>query len=138
VTLDELVERARARIDRLTPAEAFAAATDGAIIVDTRSDRDRERDGVISGSLHIPRTVLEWRLAPESRWRSPHVAIGQRVVVMCAHGYSSSLAAATLVELGIDAADVVGGFEAWREAGLPLQPAPSSRADELPGTSPPD
>jgi rhodanese-related sulfurtransferase len=121
-TIDELLEEARARITRLTPAEAFAAAREGALIVDVRSDFDRERTGVVPGSLHVPRTVLEWRLDPASPWRSPYAAgLDTQVIVLCDHGYSSSLAAAVLADLGFDrASDVIGGFEAWREAGLPM------------------
>ena len=124
LSLDELLERARSRIQRLTPAEAYEAARGGALIVDIRSDTDREHTGVIPGSLHVPRTVLEWRLAPDSPWRNPHVGGLERiVVVLCDHGYSSSLAAATLVDLGYSSAgDVVGGFEAWQASGLPTVP----------------
>jgi rhodanese-related sulfurtransferase len=139
-TLFELVEQAAARIDRLEPAEAFAAQKGGAVIVDIRSDTARERDGIVPGSLHVPRTVLEWRLDPESEWRSPHAPeLGERVVVLCDHGFSSVLAAATLVELGFTrAGDVVGGFAAWREAGLPVAASRSREPGELPGTAPPD
>ena len=114
----------------LTPGEAHAAAAAGALIVDIRADLDRERAGVVPGSLHVPRTVLEWRLDPGSPWRSPHAPpLDRPVILICDHGYSSSLAAATLVELGFaDAGDVIGGFEAWREAGLPVAGAPSARA----------
>jgi rhodanese-related sulfurtransferase len=131
VTLDELLEQARARIRRLTPA---GAATDSATIVDLRSEGARERDGVVPGSVHIPRTVLEWRLAPDSPWRNPHVR--GPVLLLCDHGESSSLAAATLVELGVEAGDVIGGFEAWRQAGLPVCPAPPPGSGELPGMGP--
>jgi rhodanese-related sulfurtransferase len=127
VTLDELLERGRERIERLAPAEAWAAALDGALIVDIRSDADREHTGVVPGSVHVPRTVLEWRLAPGSRWRNPHVAADRRLLLICDHGYSSSLAAATLVDLGLRAGDVVGGVEAWLAAGLPAVPPPSRR-----------
>ena len=68
-TLDELLDRARSRITRLTPAEARQAVEDGALVVDIRDQRDREHDGGVPGSVHIPRTVLEWRLAPGSVWR---------------------------------------------------------------------
>ena len=135
-SLEELLEDARARIERLQPAEALAASEQGALVIDIRSDSERERDGIVPGSLHVPRTVLEWRLDPESAWRNPHVGgFEQRIVLLCDHGFSSVLAAATLVDLGFTrAADVVGGFAAWREAGLPVAPAPSRRgADELPG-----
>jgi rhodanese-related sulfurtransferase len=137
-TIDELLERARARITRLTPTEARLAAEQGALIVDIRDQYDRERDGAVPGSVHIPRTVLEWRLAPGSEWRNPHVDPRRRLILLCAHGYSSSLAASTLVELGLDAADVAGGFQAWRDAGLPVRPAEPTPSSELPGMSAPD
>jgi rhodanese-related sulfurtransferase len=137
-SLDELLAEASARVDRLEPAAAFAAMQEGALLVDIRSDRERQRDGVVPGSLHIPRTVLEWRLDREGAWRNPHVAgTGRRVLLLCDHGCSSVLAAATLVELGYpDAGDVIGGFEAWREAGLLVEPAPAP-ADGVPGMQPP-
>jgi rhodanese-related sulfurtransferase len=141
LTLDELLEQARARIDRLSPAEALAAAEDGALIVDIRADADRERAGVVPGSLHVPRTVLEWRLAPESPWRNPHVGgLDRRIVVLCDHGCSSSLAAATLVDLGFARpGDVVGGFEAWRDDGLPVaRPTRRRLPTELAGMDPPE
>jgi rhodanese-related sulfurtransferase len=141
-TLEGLLARAEARIERLSPAEAAAALEHGALLVDIRSDGGRERDGVVPGALHVPRTVLEWRLAPDSAWRSPHVGgLDRRVVVLCDHGCSSVLAAAALVDLGYErAGDVVGGFAAWRDAGLPVAPTPASRRgpDELPGMGPPD
>jgi len=135
-TLAELVRRASESIERLTPVEANAAMSDGALLVDIRSDSTRSRDGVVPGSVHIPRTVLEWRVAPDSEWRNPCVGgPDQWLVVICDHGCSSTLAAATLVELGfVRAADVVGGFVAWREAGLPVRDAPPpALPPELPG-----
>jgi rhodanese-related sulfurtransferase len=130
-TLDELFASAESRIRRYTPDEAQAAA---AAIVDIRSREARERDGAIPGAYHVPRTVLEWRVA-SSEWRQPALD-GRPLVLVCEHGYSSVLAAAALVELGRDAGDVIGGFEAWRAAGLPItQPRPW---DGLPGTGPPD
>jgi rhodanese-related sulfurtransferase len=141
-TLDELLEAAQARINRLEPTEALAALEQGAQLIDIRSDVDRNRDGIVPGSLHIPRTVLEWRLAPDSAWRNPHVGgTDQQIVLICDHGCSSVLAAATLVELGFaKAGDVIGGFAAWRDAGLPVAPAPhiQREADELAGMRPPD
>jgi rhodanese-related sulfurtransferase len=141
-TLDELLQAAEKRIKRLQPAEAFTAVAGGALLVDIRSDLDRERDGIVPGSIHIPRTVLEWRLAPDSPWRNPHVGgLEQRVLLICDHGCSSVLAAATLVELGYaEAGDVIGGFTGWREAGLATAPAPSVRREpgQLPGMGQPD
>ncbi len=117
-TLTDLLLAARARIERFDPADAWAAARDGAVLVDIRSTPEQ----VVPGSLQIPRTVLEWRLDPDSAFRSPYApSLGDRVLVLCDHGESSSLAAATLVELGFaHAGDVIGGFEAWQAAGLPL------------------
>jgi rhodanese-related sulfurtransferase len=141
-TLDELLEAARARIERLEPAEALAAVDHGALLIDIRADVDRERDGIVPGSLHIPRTVLEWRLDPESAWRNPHVGgLDQQIVLLCDHGCSSIFAAAALVELGFArAGDVVGGFAAWREAGLLTVSAPPHRRGpgEPAGMRPPD
>lgn len=134
-TAADLLARARARLARLTPAEAWAASQAGtALIVDIRSDEARRRDGVVPGSVHIPRTVLEWRLDPRSDWRNPSaVGAGCRVVLLCDHGWSSSLAAVGLHELGHDdATDVDGGIAAWLEAGLPIV-APPPPAPGLPG-----
>ncbi len=141
-TLEELLDAARARIERLEPAEAFAATERGALLIDTRADVDRERDGIVPGSLHIPRTVLEWRLDPTSPWRNPHAGgLDHQIVLLCDHGCSSVLAANTLVDLGFTrAGDVIGGFAAWREAGLPIAPITPYRRPpgESPGMRPPD
>ena len=112
-----MLAEARSRIVRYTPAEA--AAADDILLVDVRSDDERAQTGVIVGSVHVPRSVLEWRADQTSEWRDPSLA-GRRLVLVCAEGYSSSLAAASLVELGVDAGDLVGGFEAWVAAGLPV------------------
>jgi len=110
---------ARSRIARYTPVEAFAAGGD-VLLVDVRTERERELRGVIPGSRHVPRSVLEWRADPSSESHDPEL-VGRRLVIVCAEGYSSSLAAATLVELGVDAADLAGGFEAWAASGLPVE-----------------
>jgi rhodanese-related sulfurtransferase len=120
-SVDELLADARAGLERLAPAEAFAAQQAGALLVDTRSERDRAAEGAIPGAVVIERTVLEWRLDPASRWRIPQASYDAHVVVICSDGYSSSLAAATLQELGVTrATDVIGGFRAWKAAGLPV------------------
>ncbi|MGB8020827.1 MAG: rhodanese-like domain-containing protein [Candidatus Nanopelagicales bacterium] len=141
-TLHEMLAQARERIRRLEPRDAHEAAARGALIIDIRCSGDRYRDGAIPGSLHIPRTVLEWRLAPDGAWRSPYAPdLDQEVLVLCDHGYSSSLAAATLVDLGFgQAGDVVGGFAAWRLAGLPTMSAPHHELTpgELVGMGPPE
>jgi len=110
-----MLAEARSRIPRYTPAEAMAA--DGILLVDLRSTDERRERGVIPGSVHVPRSVLEWRADPTSAHHDLALA-GRRLALVCARGYSSSLAAATLVELGVDAGDLDGGFEAWVEAGL--------------------
>ena len=140
--LDRLVEDAAQRITRFTAPEAHSvAATDG-VIIDIRSQDVRELHGVVPGSLHIPRTVLEWRVAVDSPWRNPFIGgLDQRLILICDHGYSSVLAAAHLVELGFHrSGDVIGGFEAWTHQGLPIAPwrARPSAPGALPGTAPPE
>lgn len=125
-TVEELLARARSTLERLEPEQVLAAQAAGAIVVDTRDTADREREGVIPGSVHLPRTVLEWRLDPASTWRDAHASanLDRVVVVVCNDGFSSSLAAATLQELGYArATDLVGGFRAWKARGLPVEPA---------------
>ena len=141
-TIDELLEEARAFLDRLEPHGALEAVGSGALLVDIRTDTNRARDGIIPGSLHLPRTVLEWRVDPDSPWRNPHVGgLDRHLVLVCDHGHSSSLAAATLVRLGFTrATDLIGGFAAWRDAGLPTASPVQLPldADVLPGMGPPD
>ena len=124
-TIEELLKDARARLERVGPAEAAAAVRDdGALIVDIRSELQRERDGVIPGALFHPRNVLEWRADPASDHHDPQLSadLERRVIVVCHEGYQSSLAAATLQDLGFArATDLDGGFVAWRAAGLPVE-----------------
>jgi MFS family permease len=141
-TASELLAEAQRRIaPRLDPAEAFAALRDGAALVDLRSQDERRREGIIPGSIHIPRSVLEWRLDPDSGYSNPHVRPRQSVIVFCAHGFSSSFAAATLRELGWQTStDIVGGFAGWKAAGLPTVEAGENDEDDngqLPGMGPP-
>ncbi len=135
-TLDELLADALRRIVRYTPAEAKRAIQSGAVLIDIRSDSDRERDGIVPGSIHIPRTVFEWRTDLDSPWRNPHLGdLDQQIILLCDHGYSTILAADTLVELGFTrAGDVIGGYAGWQEAGLPTTTSPPRRqGDELAG-----
>jgi rhodanese-related sulfurtransferase len=121
-TVEDLLAEARSELSRLEPAEAGSALASGALLVDIRAESQRERDGEVPGSLFIARNVLEWRCDPRSRWRDERVSDpGRRVIVMCDEGYQSSLAAATLRQLGlVQATDMIGGFQAWRVAGLPV------------------
>ena len=121
-SVEQLLSDARAQLRRLTPEDAHAAMGDGATLVDIRSDSQREADGVIPGAVFVPRNVLEWRLDPACPHRE--AALGRtdaRIVLLCDEGYQSSLAAATVRGFGVAAAtDVIGGFRAWRRAGLPV------------------
>jgi rhodanese-related sulfurtransferase len=132
----DVLAEAQSRIARYLPEEAYAS---GVVLVDLRSDDQRARDGIIPGSIHVPRSVLEWRCDPSSGWPNPRVADRNLpLTLVCADGFSSSLAAASLVELGFwRAGDLVGGFGAWREAGLPVSAAPTP-ADGLQGMGGPE
>ncbi len=123
-SIDQILADARARIERVEPGDLPAEQAAGALVVDTRPREQRERDGDIPGAVCIDRNVLEWRLDPASPDRIDGTGYDRRIIVVCNEGYSSSLAAATLRELGLrHAADLVGGFQAWtrtREAAQAL------------------
>ncbi|MEU5775532.1 rhodanese-like domain-containing protein [Streptomyces venezuelae] len=122
VGIDELLERVRLDLDRLSPEEAYETAEAGGLLVDIRYAALRERDGLIPGALVVERNELEWRLDPQGSHRAPQ-ATGHDlpVVVICNEGYASSLAAVSLRQLGLrHATDLTGGFQAWRAAGLPV------------------
>jgi MFS family permease len=138
--VDELLRDARAKIDRLEPEDTAAAIGKGALLIDIRTDAERERAGIVPGSLHVPRSVLEWRADPECDFRNPAVGdLSRHLIVMCNEGFSSSFAAATLKDLGFArVGDLVGGFAAWEGAGLPVRAAPNDPGDTLPGMAPPD
>jgi rhodanese-related sulfurtransferase/mannose-6-phosphate isomerase-like protein (cupin superfamily) len=123
VGIEQMLAAARARLRRLSPVEAYEAVTEtGAILVDIRPEGQRAVEGSIAGALVVERNVLEWRFDPTSSARLP-VATDHdvQVVVFCSEGYTSSLAAAGLQDLGLwRATDVVGGFHAWSAAGLPI------------------
>ena len=118
-----MLAAARARLRRLTPAEAAAAMRAGRILVDTRDSDVRTRDGRIPGAVHIPLSVLEWRVDPTSGHQSAALAGHEDdLILICHEGYSSSLAAVRLHELGYEnTTDVIGGFVAWSADGLPVE-----------------
>ena len=122
-SIDDVLERARRRLTRVEAAEAAEEHARGALLVDTRTLEQRSRQGEIPGAVVIDRTVLEWRLDPTSRSRISQATDHQvRVIVLCSEGYSSSLAAASLQEIGlVNATDMIGGFRAWKAAGLPVE-----------------
>jgi rhodanese-related sulfurtransferase len=112
-TIDEMLAAARARLDRVRAEDLQRLVTEGAMLIDVRPVEERNRDGELEGAVVIDRNVLEWRLAPSSEWKIGEIEPGQRVIVVCTDGYQSSLAAATLQELGVEGAtDVVGGYRA--------------------------
>ncbi|QFR96081.1 rhodanese-like domain-containing protein [Streptomyces tsukubensis] len=123
ISIDELLERVRSGLDRVTADEAYEAAkSDAALLVDIRYAALRERDGLIPGALVVERNELEWRLDPWGSHRAAE-ATGHdlRAVVICNEGYASTLAADSLRRLGLHrATDLIGGFQAWRTAGLPV------------------
>jgi rhodanese-related sulfurtransferase len=123
-TVHDLVASARSRYTRLSPDQAHAATRRGARLVDTRDGEQRRRFGTIPGALVIDRTVLEWRVDPDSGATHPAItSLATWLVLFCQQGYSSSLAVASLLDLGAtNVSDVIGGFEAWRAAGLPVDP----------------
>ncbi|MGW2786526.1 rhodanese-like domain-containing protein [Streptomyces populi] len=124
VGIDALLERVRAGLDRVEAAEAFEAVRRGeALLVDTRYAALRERDGLVPGALVIERNELEWRLDPTGSHRVPEATSHDlRIVLFCDEGYASSLAAESLQRLGLHrATDLVGGFQAWKSAGLPVR-----------------
>ncbi|BCY05280.1 hypothetical protein L3i22_003680 [Actinoplanes sp. L3-i22] len=120
-SISEILDQARARLDRLGPLATAAAIRDGAILIDIRPAAQRAEHGEIPGALIIERNVLEWRLDPRSDARLPFAnSYDLAVIITCQEGYTSSLAAAALQDLGLHrATDLAGGFKAWREAGLP-------------------
>jgi rhodanese-related sulfurtransferase len=122
-TVHDLVDAARGRYIRIEPIAAYRAVSDGALLIDTRDGDQRRRDGLIPGALVIDRTVLEWRVDPSSGATHPAIrGLDARMILICHQGYSSSLAVASLLDLGAtDVTDVIGGFQAWRAAGLPVQ-----------------
>jgi rhodanese-related sulfurtransferase len=140
ITADELLAEARRGLRRLEPAAALVAQRSGALLVDVRSEDERRREGVIPGSLHLPHSVLPWRVDPGSAYRNPAVGgLDAELVLLCTDGWSSSLAAATVGRLGFArAADVVGGFRAWAAAGLPVRRQPAPRRSPLLGMEPPE
>ena len=113
--VEVLLEHARASLDRVQPERLATEVATGAVVIDIRPVDQRTRDGELPGAVVIDRNVLEWRLDPTSPHRAPiDIDHQTRLIVVCNEGYSSSLAAATLRELGLTrATDLVGGYQAW-------------------------
>ncbi len=124
-SVEDLLAAARSGLVRHDPVQARAAVAAGELMVDIRPAWQRAREGEIAGSVIVERNHLEWRLHPASGSRLRWAVAGQRWIVVCSEGYTSSLAAAALVSLGIPAADLDGGVRAWQAAGLPLVAGPT-------------
>jgi len=123
--VEEMLADARSRLDRLSPRDAYKEVLwADALLVDIRPEAQRAQEGEVHESLRplvIERNVLEWRFDPSSSARIPEAAYDARVIVLCQEGYTSSLAADALQRLGISrATDVIGGFQAWQAANLPV------------------
>jgi rhodanese-related sulfurtransferase len=125
--IEDVLAASRAGVHRLTPAELVTAMARGALVIDTRTESHRRVQGEFPGALVIDRTVLEWRLDPTCPWRIPEATGADlEVVVVCRHGFSSSLAAASLRAVGLPrATDLAGGVEAWIAAGQPMGTGPA-------------
>jgi rhodanese-related sulfurtransferase len=128
--VDDMLAAARAELSRVTPEEAEKLRAAGALFVDIRPHADRLADGEIPGSVPVERIVLEWRLDPDGEHRLPGFTSDTPVVVLCNEGYASSLAARDVLRLGVrSVTDIVGGFRAWRAAGLPVRPGATPAVD---------
>ena len=124
----DLLAAARSGLLRLDPVPAQRACQSGAVLVDIRPAAQRAEDGDVPGALLVERNVLEWRFDPASEARLPIASYDLHVIVLCSEGYTSSLAAAALQQVGVRrATDVIGGFRAWRQAGLPTLGGPGPR-----------
>jgi rhodanese-related sulfurtransferase len=137
ISVEAMLDDARRGLHRLTPEQAHAAVGGGALLVDIRPAWQRAEHGEIPGALIVERNHLEWRLHPASEARLSWARPDQHWIVVCSEGYTSSLAAAALVSLGVAATDVVGGLEAWRASGLPIVngPTPVEHIVSAPGTA---
>ena len=120
-SIDEILSSARQRLRRLSPAQAATAIAEGALLIDIRPHAQRAAEGGVPGALIVERNVLEWRFDPRSDARLPQATgYDVRLIIMCSEGYTSSLAAAGLQDLGLSlTTDLAGGFAAWARAGLP-------------------
>lgn len=121
MTAETLLAEARAEIERVDALKAYRLQREGALLVDIRPYYNRLAEGEVLGALPIERVVLEWRLDPRGSHRIPEISVDRTVIVFCSEGYASSLAARDLRRIGLPhATDMIGGFKAWEEAGLPV------------------
>ena len=135
MNIDEFLDRARERLDRVEAEQAADALANGAVIVDIRIEAQQRADGMVPGAIAVNRNELEWLADPHAEWFDPRITNRSGpLIIMCAEGYASSLAAVTMQELGVaDATDMVDGFKGWREAGLPTEPLREEDAGKTSG-----
>jgi rhodanese-related sulfurtransferase len=140
MNINERLKEARIAVPQLLPDAAARATQDGALIIDIRTPIERQIEGVIPGSLHLPRTVLEWCVDPASGYSNPAISgPNHALILMCNEGYSSCLAAQSLQQLGFtNVANLAGGYRGWKAYGLPTQPPIRPPHDELNGRNPPE
>ena len=138
MTVDDLVTAARSRLQRVDALQAAQEQQAGALLIDIRPSEQRRREGGIPGARIVERNVLEWRLDPTSESRIPEARDHDlRVIIVCSEGYTSSLAAAALQDLGLSrATDLAGGYWAWHDAGLPTMADATSAANSAHGRRP--
>ncbi|MGH8934184.1 MAG: rhodanese-like domain-containing protein [Egibacteraceae bacterium] len=125
MTVEELLTEARSHLDRVDAHQADELRRSGALLVDIRPHANRAEEGEIPGAVPVERIVLEWRLDPTSDHCLPGLTADTSVVLLCNEGYASSLAARDVQRLGLRATDLIGGFRAWKDAGLPVVPLAS-------------
>jgi rhodanese-related sulfurtransferase len=135
MNIDEMLDRARAQLNRLDAEQAADALANGAVIVDIRIAAQQRAHGMVPGAIAVNRNELEWLADPNAGWFDPRITERSGpLIIMCADGYASSLAAATMQQLGVeDATDMIDGFKGWRDAGLPTEPVTDEVIDAISG-----
>ncbi len=140
MNINERLAQARQAVPQLRPAQAAQATQHGALMIDIRTPTERQLEGVVPGSLHLPRTVLEWCVDPASGYGNPAIqGTDHALIIMCSEGYSSCLAAQSLQELGYThVSNLEEGYRGWKAYGLPTQAPSRLPEQELSGRNPPD
>jgi rhodanese-related sulfurtransferase len=140
MNIDELLDLVRERLNRVEAEQAADAVANGAVIVDIRIEAQQRADGMVPGAIAVNRNELEWLADPNAEWFDPRITNRSGpLIIMCAEGYASSLAADTMHQLGVvDATDMIDGFKGWREAGLPTEPLKDEDAGKTSGWPVPD
>jgi rhodanese-related sulfurtransferase len=135
MNIDEMLDRAREQLHRLDAKQAADALANGAVIVDIRIAAQQRAHGMVPGAIAVNRNELEWLADPNAEWFDPRITERSGpLIIMCADGYASSLAAVTMQQLGVeDATDMIDGFTGWRDAGLPTEPVTDDVINRISG-----